>query len=172
MGFVALLLIGTGVLAFSWYSNSNKDVRRDGDGTSLERSKTELSETEGIQDDPEKSKQSTSSDTVPTPTTNPTTGMREVNVVLTNTGLEDGQVEASGFVSNLVEEGGTCTFTFTQNQRTVNKSTNTVVNPTSTTCRTVRFNESELGQGEWKVIIRYSSSTATGTSNEGSLVIK
>ncbi len=168
---VVLLAVG-GVFAYKQYSDSNNTVARDKSGTSLERSQEELDETKRIQDNPEDSKQQTGSDAVAEPAVDSSTGKRSVNVVLTSTGAENGEVDASGFVSNIVEEGGTCRFTFAQNEKTISKTTTTAVNPTSTTCLTVRFDENELGPGEWKVIIQYSSSSAAGTSNEGTLVIK
>ncbi len=169
---VVVLLVVGGVFAYKHYSDSNTTVSRDKSGTSLERSQEELDETNSIQDNPEDSKQQTGSDAVTEPAVDSSTGKRSVNVVLTSTGTENGEVDASGFVSNLVEEGGTCTFTFAQNQKIIKKTSTTATNPTSTTCLTVRFDEKELGSGEWKVVIQYASSNASGSSNEGTLVIR
>lgn len=169
---LAVLLVAGAAFAYRQYSDSTNSVARDKSGTSLERSQEELNESENILNNPKDAKQQTGSDTVNEPAVDSATGKRTVNVVLTSTGADNGQVDASGFVSNLVEEGGTCTYTFTQTQRTVKKSSGTSVNPTSTTCQTVRFSENELGTGEWKVVIQYNSSSASGTSNEGTLEIK
>lgn len=172
LAMAVLLIAGLGAFAAYKHSNSNNDVRRNQAGTSLERSEQELKETKDIQDDPKTTKQQTGSDSVPEPEMDSSTGSRNVNVVLTSTGTENGTVDASGFVSNLVEQGGSCFYSFTQSQKTITKTADTFVNPTSTTCSTVRFDEKELGPGEWKVSITYSSATATGTSNTGSLLIK
>ena len=171
---VVILLLASCMIAYFVLQNSrNNGVRRDANGTSLERSNIEKNETERIQSDTADAKQSSGSDVPEAPISNPDTGLLKANVVLTNTGTDNnGTADASGFVSNLSEEGGVCTFTFAKGDRTVTKTSTTMVNPTSTTCKTVGFAETELSAGDWQVTLRYVSTRASGTSNSMVLTIK
>lgn len=165
----AIIVIAACLVAwFILQSKQNNSVARDSNGTSLERSNEELKETDTITDNPSV-KEDSGSDIPATPEKNPETGLNKVNVILTSTGTSGDQVDASGFVSNVVENGGKCTFLFTQGSKTLTKTSTTSTNPTSTTCATVRFNKSELSTGEWKVVIEYRSETSYGKSNESSL---
>lgn len=168
---VGLVMIGAA--SYSFIQNQSDDVRRDKNGTSLERSSTEKAETAKIQKNPEDTKQSVGSDIPQPASNNPDTGLLAANVILTSTGVDNnGKVDASGFVSNITEEGGTCTFTFQKYGDIIQKTTETAVNPTSTTCLTASFDEKELGSGEWEVFLRYQSPRASGTSNNMTLVIR
>lgn len=170
-GIAAVLVFAIGAYLFVQSQSSGDNIKRDKEGISLERSDNEKLETKNIQDNPDDTKTATGSDTVSEAPTG-ASGLREANVVLTSTGTDNGKVDASAFVSNIVEEGGTCTFVFTQAARTITKTSSTLVNPTSTSCQTISFDETELGNGDWKVTVQYKSATAAGTSNEGILEIK
>lgn len=135
--------------------------------TNLERSDTEKATTQALQDDPKQKLQNTQTDTPPAPTQTSTSGKQIVNVVLTSVGISNGVINASGMVSNLVEEGGTCTYIFTNNGQTVSKTSTTSTNPTSTTCSRITFSADELpAKGTWNVKLSYSSAKAEGTSSE------
>ncbi|MNT74903.1 hypothetical protein D3C72_2137580 [compost metagenome] len=74
-------------------------------------------------------------------------------------------------MSNATEDGGSCKYVFVSDQKTVEKTSTTLANANSTTCKTVRFSESELATGSWKVHVEYSSSVSIGISNELELTI-
>ena len=172
---VVAALVITGLGGTWWYldsSTSKDDVKRDNKGTSLERSNSENTETKNIETDPD-AKGTTGSDAPSAPETNKETGLNKANVILTSTGTNgDNTVDSSGFVSNVVEDNGKCTFIFTQGAKSVRKDTTTSTNPTSTTCKTVRFDKSELGTGEWSVVLEYTSPTSSGTSNSSKVTLQ
>ena len=134
--------------------------------TNLERSDTEKQSEQAIIDNPDLKTQNNQTDTPHQPTSS-SSGKATVNVLVTNAGITNGTVSASGFVTNIVEEGGACTFTFTNGSTVISKVSPPLANATSTTCSTVRFPASELPvNGTWKVVLGYESSKAKGKSSE------
>lgn len=132
----------------------------------LERSDAEKQKTKDLQDNPDSKTENNQTDTPPAPTKTTPAGKQSVNVLLTNASITNNNVRASGFVTNLVQEGGECTYVFTSGSSTLTKKSSTLTNPTSTTCEAVTFSSSELPvSGTWKVVLSYSSSNAEGTSN-------
>jgi hypothetical protein len=67
-------------------------------------------------------------------------------------------------IPEVIENGGTCTATFTRaGQATVTKSATAVANAQNTICN-VSFSGTPVGTG-WKVTVLYQSSTSEGTSD-------
>lgn len=160
-----LAVIGLGSFGVYAYLHRN-DIKRDANGVSVERTQQDLKLEEELKRDVSRKEQSTQTDRPADPVIDEETNLQQANVVLTNTGQSGDEITASGFVSNVVEEGGVCTFVFTDGQRAVKKNTGTLPNANSTTCKTVRFNKEELSAGTWRVYIEYSSSVSAGNSNE------
>ncbi len=105
------------------------------------------------------------------PTVDTTSGKQVASVLLTFVGVTNEVVSASGFVSNLSQDGGQCTYSFTKGDKSFEKTVDTMINPTSTTCRTTSFSASGIEPGVWGVILRYSSSNAEGESSAKELTI-
>lgn len=132
----------------------------------LERSDAEKQKTQELADNPDKKIENNQTDMPSAPDEKTSSGKQAVNVLLTSAGITNNTVRASGMVTNVVEEGGECTYTFTNGSSVVTKKSTTLTNPTSTTCESVAFSPDELPvSGTWKVILTYSSSDAAGTSN-------
>ncbi|MDH2443084.1 hypothetical protein QDR37_03895 [Amnibacterium sp. CER49] len=75
-----------------------------------------------------------------------------------------GALTASALVSEIVEQGGTCTLTATQGS-TVRTATSTAVAASSyTACPEMSIPGAQLSNGTWTVRVTYSSSAAVGTS--------
>jgi hypothetical protein len=163
---VAIAIILAVIGAAGYFYLHRNDIKRDENGVSIEQTPQDKKQEQDLKDDPTKKQQPTQTDRPTEPTVDQKSQLQQVNVVLTNTGVTNGTVSASGFVSNVIESNGTCKYIFTNGQKTVEKTSTTLTNPTSTTCKTVEFNSSELGTGTWKVKINYSSSASTGVSNE------
>lgn len=162
---VAVLIIGASAYAVYLGSNSTKDVPVD--GVNLERSDAEKAASEELEKNPEQKLENRQSDTPSAPEKSPETGRLAVNVLLSTAGIYNGTVSAGGMITDYQEEGGVCTYTFTNGNTTVTKTSTTLMNPTSMSCKTVSFTSDELtSSGVWKVKISYSSPTAGGTSNE------
>ena len=162
-----------GAFAWAYLSQSTRNTPDD-QYVNLEKSDTENKDIEELQEDPSKKTENNQADTpVLTETNNDNdAGLREVNILVTNASSQEERVSASGFVTNVAEEGGTCTYVFTRNGKEVRKDSSTLPNPTSTTCKTVDFPSTELGEaGEWEVYIRYTSTYSTGVSKTRSFVL-
>jgi cytoskeletal protein RodZ len=132
----------------------------------LERSDAEKQKSQELEDNPDAKTENNQTDTPDAPTQTTPSGKQSVNVLITNASITNNNVKASGFVTNLVQEGGECTYVFTSGSATITKKSGTLVNSTSTTCETVTFGSSELPvSGTWKVVLTYSSADAEGTSS-------
>lgn len=132
----------------------------------MDRSESEKRETEALKDDPSKKGEPQQNDRPATPPVDKSTGKATVNVLITNTGIFNNIVSASGMVTDIAQGDGTCTYVFTNGESVVTKTSSSLANPTSTTCATVSFDASELPiSGVWSVKLKYTSSTAVGESN-------
>ena len=161
----AFVAVRTGLYPFVGSSNESADVGEQ--KVSLERSKTEEGAIKAVADDPGLKSKNNQTDTPNTPTATSDGGKLKVNVLLTNVRVANGFVSASGFVTDLVETGGSCNYRFIKDSSVVDKPARTLTNPTSTTCETVRFSTNELpADGAWKVSVSYSSDSARGESEQ------
>ncbi|NEK87954.1 hypothetical protein GCU60_19630 [Blastococcus saxobsidens] len=88
------------------------------------------------------------------------------DVVLSYAGWEKGSdaVEAAGYVSPVVEDGGTCTLEVTGDGRTRSASVPAIADATTTVCSGLSIPGAELAPGTWTVRLQYSSATTEGTS--------
>lgn len=170
---VGVLLVGAGVyLGVAWqknlppFSSLNKTYAPGEQTENLNRTDTEKKVTEELNKNPEKKLENPQTDTPSTPSASPTSGKQSANVLVTNVGVFNGRVSASGFVTNLAEEGGSCEYVFVSGGQLINKQSQTLVNTTSTTCKTVSFSADELSSGVWKVHIKYTSPTSEGVSSD------
>jgi flagellar basal body-associated protein FliL len=166
----AVLLVGSATVGAFMYFHRN-DIKRNSNGISTEQTPQDKQLEQNLNNNPDQKQQTTQTDHPAAPSVDKATNFQQVNVILTNTGETNGSVSASGFVSNTVESTGTCKYVFTNGQKSVEKTSTTLTNSTSTTCKTVQFSASELSAGTWKVQLKYSSPTSTGLSNTLDLVV-
>ena len=170
---IAIVLLGVGYIAaaYVWhlppFAAVTKTYAPGDQVTNLERSDTEKDASKALADSPQQKLQNNQTDVPSAPTETTTSGKQVVNVSLTSVGISNGVINASGMVTNLVEEGGSCTYIFTNGSQTVKKISATSTNPTSTTCMRVTFSADELpASGVWKVKLGYASDKAEGISGE------
>ncbi|HYO35560.1 MAG TPA: hypothetical protein VER97_05760 [Geodermatophilus sp.] len=71
---------------------------------------------------------------------------------------------ASGFVSPVVEDGGTCTLLVSRDGTTVRATVEGIADATTTVCDRLALPGDELRPGTWSVVLRYESGTASGES--------
>ena len=130
-----------------------------------DKSDTENQAIDNLKNNPQDKTKNNQTDTPSAPTVNQDSGKKEANVLITNVGIQNGTVSASGFATNVVESDGTCTYTFVNGSNKVIKTSKVLPNPTSTTCETVNFPASELPvTGTWSVVLSYSSPESAGSS--------
>lgn len=89
-----------------------------------------------------------------------------VPVVLTYTewSPDDSAVLAGGYVSGVIEEGGVCTLTLTQNGATVTVEGPAMPDATTTVCGGLSVPGSQLSGGTWQATLSYVSAGYAGTS--------
>jgi hypothetical protein len=61
----------------------------------------------------------------------------------------DEQIRANGFISTMIEEGGTCTLTLRKGTQTAQTSTTSLADAQSTICGLIQINKTEVNNGEW-----------------------
>jgi hypothetical protein len=87
------------------------------------------------------------------------------NLQITDASQYDDIVEVRGFVSNIVETGGTCTYVFTQGGATVTETTPAQADATTTQCKTLDTPRAKfVNAGVWQLIATYESASAKGTA--------
>lgn len=134
--------------------------------TNMSKTDTEKQATNNLKKNPQDKTQNNQTDTPATPPIDTTSGKQQANVLITNAGVSNGNVSVSGFVTNVVESDGSCTYTFTNGSSKVSKTTDVLPNATSTTCATTTFPASDLEpSGTWSVVLSYSSSQSAGVSS-------
>jgi len=135
-------------------------------GVNMNRTDTEIQATDNLEKNPASKLENNQTDTPQPPGKDENSGKKVVNVLITNVGISSGTVSASGFVTNIVESDGSCTYTFTNGNNTVNKVVGTLPNATSTTCKTTTFSSDELPTaGTWSVVLSYNSTQSMGQSS-------
>jgi hypothetical protein len=73
-------------------------------------------------------------------------------------------VTAGGYVSPLIEDGGTCTLALTRHGSSVSATSDAAADASTTSCGELQVPGDELEPGEWSAVLSYESDTATGTS--------
>ena len=163
---IALLLVLGAILVALYFKRSDESIKRDAGGVSVERTVQDKRLEDALNENPEGKNRQTQTDVPARPEVDEQSQLQKANVVLTSVRQQIDQVSASGFVSNIVEDEGQCTYIFNKGTATVKKTSGTLTNSSSTTCKTVEFHKSELSVGIWNVHIEYLSSISSGTSND------
>lgn len=71
---------------------------------------------------------------------------------------------ASGYVSPVIEDGGSCTLLVSRDGTTVRATAEGIADATTTVCDRLVLPGDELRPGTWSVVLRYESGTASGES--------
>lgn len=100
-------------------------------------------------------------------TTSPTTGKVIVKPTITNT---TGSINA--YISNIFEEGGNCTATFTKASESLTKTTVGFQNVSYTQCAPMILEPGFLSTGKWTVIVKYVSDKSEGSSDPQTIEVK
>ena len=89
-------------------------------------------------------------------------GKTVANVSISSAGVLDDKVIASGMVSNVIEEDGSCIYAFTTG----------IANAKNTVCESVLLEKSRFKIGTWEVILQYQSTKTEGQSEAQTLEVK
>jgi len=102
------------------------------------------------------------------PTTPPTTpGQKKtVTPVITSWGFNTftQQVEVTGYVGGVIENGGTCTLTLEKSGQKVTESKTAIADAQTTSCGLMTVTGNRLSPGNWTAMLSYTSSNVEGSS--------
>lgn len=105
----------------------------------------------------------------PTPTTpsqTPPATKQSVTPVVVGAGQTGQQVSVRSYVSGVVENGGTCTFTFTNGSASFTKTVTGDADATTTKCPNLTLDTAAFSvKGQWSVKVSYTSTTSQGESS-------
>ena len=90
----------------------------------------------------------------------------ETDVVLSFVGWDEdtASVQVGGYVTPVVEDGGTCTVDLTRGDVTVEASGPALADATTTVCGGLAVPGNQLSAGTWQAVLRYESAQTAGTS--------
>lgn len=95
-------------------------------------------------------------------------GKKKATVEITTWAQKTTTLNVNGFVSNIIEEGGTCTLTLTNVEEQtikVTQSRKAEPNANDTDCGAIDVPLSKLRSGTWEATLSYDSSTTSGESD-------
>jgi hypothetical protein len=90
----------------------------------------------------------------------------DTEVVLSFVGWDEdtSSVQVGGYVTPVVEDGGTCTVDLTRGDVTVEVSGPAVADATTTVCGGLTVPGDQLSAGTWEAVLRYESPLTSGAS--------
>lgn len=106
-------------------------------------------------------------ETTPTPPdTSAAPARNSADVVLSFAGWNESSaaMEAGGYVTVLLEDGGICTLTLTADDRVRTVSGDAIRDATTVSCGTLQITGDQLGSGSWEAVLSYESSSTVGQS--------
>lgn len=106
-------------------------------------------------------------DSTSTPPTTPPAGQKKsVTPTISSWGYNklNGNVEVSGYVPGIIEDGGTCTLTLEKASQKETESKASTADAQNTSCGLITVAGNRLSNGSWKATLTYGSDTANGSS--------
>ena len=91
-------------------------------------------------------------------------GKTIANVSISSAGVLNDKVLASGMVSNIIEEGGSCTYAFTNGETTFTETTTGIANAKNTVCSSVTLDKNELSFNGKDQVVSVKSVVLDGTT--------
>lgn len=144
-----LVLAGVGV----WLWQNDQDDKRSAAGENSASIEAEKKATKDFDNRLQEQKKNDSGNSP-----GDSSGLKVANVIMVSATAS----EARGYISNVLEEGGTCTATYVKGDSKVIGTSIGFIDVNKTTCAPVSV--SGLSPGEWTAVLSYKSSTASGSS--------
>lgn len=164
---LVLALITAGV---AFLSTNQQSEQRTTDAS--EDTKTTETESENLNVNPDSKSESNNTDKPKSPTVTED-GTKSVVQMTVSANISNNIVYIRGGINNASIANGTCYAQLTKSSGE-SKRLDTILlqNPTTTDCKTIALNTSELSSGTWTVKLYFSSNNIEGVSNETSIEIK
>ncbi len=86
--------------------------------------------------------------------------------------IKDGAVRANGFISSVIEEGGTCTLTLVKDSLIQQTTSTSLADAQSTVCGLMEISTDKLSSGKWFATISYQSDKYEGVSDEQFITVQ
>lgn len=104
---------------------------------------------------------------------NPANSGKQVTPVIVDAGQYGSNIEVRSYVPAIAEDGGSCTFTFSQGSQKVTKDATGFADATTTKCPNLSVGQNSLpSKGSWTVTVSYKSTTASGSSQASTFEVK
>ena len=112
----------------------------------------------------------------PSPTTEPAaspppTPSLEAVITVASVDVDGLHATVSGYVSGVIEDGGTCTFVLTGPAGEVSEETTGIADRATTSCGAASIPIEALGSGTWSVRLGYRSETSDAVSEDTTLEV-
>jgi hypothetical protein len=99
--------------------------------------------------------------------------LSQAHVFVVDASQYDSTVEVRAFISNAIEDGGTCTVEFSKEGDSFSRSSTAFKDATTTQCGAITLSRSSFSSaGNWQVRVSYRSATLSGESNVTNMEIK
>lgn len=169
IGLIVLLIAGSGYFVFAKRKSASIDTTNQGKASPINYDPPTAEDAQRADDNKQRIVER--EEKLREQQTN-TEGKRTVKPVITYAGQYGQSVEVGGYV-NTFENDGTCTATFTQGSKRIAKSVTAVRGANSMDCPVMSVDTVEFNpKGTYEVVVSYSSSSATGTSDARQVEIK
>jgi hypothetical protein len=165
IGIIVVILLATGLAAYLYFNNTANDS-----GTTLP-SDSDRQQVEKLENDPE-IKLTTPNTDSPQPIQTVENGKSAVKMSA-SANTTGSTLYVRGGIDNAVVTEGTCYAVLTgPNGLSIRKDTTLLQNPSTTDCKTISIEFSELSSGTWTAALHFTSTTLEGTSNEAPFTIQ
>lgn len=162
---LSLVIIAGGVAAY-FLSTRQQDKTSKSAGPAASDTK----QAEELAKNPDNKETQVNTDVVPTPETNE--GQKSTVSMVASANVSGDKLYIRGGLNGVVVDDGQCYATIKSSTgASLRKDTTLLQNASTTDCKTIIVNVSELNPGSWTVTLTYSSDTMEGTSNEASFEI-
>jgi hypothetical protein len=146
---VGVVLVGFGMAVA--LTGCMTDPSLGGRGTTLSEQTLEQSERPAVPEKPEA-------------TTSEATSEVQAVIVVAGVDVDGANVSASGYAAGVIEDGGACTFRFTQGASTLEVTSVSVADRVTSSCGVVQAPAGEFTRGTWSVQLSYVSANRTSLS--------
>lgn len=167
-GVVAAAFAVLGVGAYLWLSSADQQSSNQDSIDYNPPTQEQKDAGEQTKNDVISSKNNEQTDSTPTPGEK-----KSITVTIVDAGQYERSVEVRAFAGNIVEDGGVCTIEFTKGSSRLVKTASTVISANTTQCSPLKVATAEFPSlGAWSVIVKYESSTSSGTSSAQTIELK
>ena len=168
---VVIILIAVSASAYYFINKNSENNSQNNNVNTAKKSKSDKQQAKDLEENPEYKETKTNTDTPAPVTTDESTGKKTVQMVA-SVNISNGILYIRGGINNSVEYSGTCYAQLTgPSGESLRKDTTLLQSAATTDCKTIQVDTSELTDGSWKLVLKYSSNDTEGESSEVSFEI-